>query len=73
MNAGKNVWVSTDGERVKAGERPEGTGWSRWYPCYPESRVRGDHYTPYQGGSEWEQAANSAMADAAQANFARGR
>lgn len=72
MKAGKNVWVSSDGERVRADERPEGTDWNRWYPCYPESRVRGDRYVPYTGGSEWEQAANAAMRDAAQANFARG-
>lgn len=71
--AGKNVWGRCDNwgnvvEYAKTDERPEGEG---WFPHYPESRVRGDTYEYYNGRSEWEIAANEAMASAANSNFRR--
>jgi hypothetical protein len=68
MKAGKNVWINWELERVKTDTRPG----PDWHPCYPESRVRGDTYTPYRGTTAWEQAANAAMAEQAASNFQRG-
>lgn len=73
MKAGRNVWVSWHGKEVKSETRPAETASDRWFPKFPASRVHGDSYRPYTGGSEWEQAANNEMAAAAQANFAQGR
>ncbi len=69
MNAGKNVWINDSGKTVKSDKRPAGD----WFAHYPKSRVRGDKFTPYQGRSEWEQAANRAMAAEAQDNFSKRR
>jgi len=68
MNAGMNVWVNEDGKTVKSDRRPSGGG---WYPHYPKSHVHGEKYTPYQGRSEWERAANQSMAEDARSNFQR--
>lgn len=73
MRNGKNVWINSDldsddlGQMVKAtpDELPEG----QWQAAYAESRVNGDTYTPYQGGDEWSQNANAAMAREANYNF----
>jgi hypothetical protein len=69
--AGKNVWGRCDDwgnvvEFVKSSEWPEGDG---WFAHYPASRVTGDSYEYYTGQSEWEQAANAAMASQANSNF----
>lgn len=67
MNAGMNVWEnSATGEIVKSDTFPEG---DFWFAKYPKSRVHGEMYTPYQGHSEWEQAANRGMAAEANYNF----
>jgi hypothetical protein len=71
--AGKNVWGRCDAwgnvaEFTTSEEWPEGDG---WFPHYPESRVKGDTYEYYNGRSTWEQAANEAMASAANSNFRR--
>lgn len=59
---GKNVWVNEDGSiKVKSETRPSD---GRWYPAYPQSRVHGNSYEYYDGTSEWEKAANKAMANA---------
>lgn len=65
---GKNVWVNGDGRKIKCIGNPDPREYG---PAFPESRVRGSEYTPYQGGSEWEKAANKSMASRAQSNFAR--
>ena len=59
--SGKNVWVSfyDDTDFVKSQTRPEG-----YVPAYPKSRLTRGGYIEYTGGSEWEQAANKAMAKA---------
>lgn len=74
--AGKNAWVKWGGREgttimayARSDERPDGEGWS---PYYPAGRVTGDSYSYYEGRSEWEIAANAAMADEANANFRRG-
>ena len=71
--AGKNVWGRVDAwgnvvEFTTSDEWPEGDG---WFPHYPESRVKGDAYSYYNGRSTWEQAANEAMASQANSNFRR--
>lgn len=38
-------------------------------PAWPESRVRGDTYTPYHGHGVWGERANSSMSRQAQYNF----
>jgi hypothetical protein len=76
VRAGKNVWVRWGGyegttvmEVIHSDERPEG----EFAPFYPASRVRGDTYEYYDGRSEWEIAANAAMASEANSNFRRGQ
>ena len=71
MKAGENVWVNWSGERVRSEDWPAETRGDRWFPCYPESRVHGDSYTPYPGRTVWQRAANEAMSSAAQSNFQR--
>lgn len=73
--AGKNIWGRVDDwgnvvEFVSAATRPAGDG---WFAHYPESRVTGDRYAAYNGRSEWEIAANAAMASAANSTFRRGQ
>ena len=67
MSTGMNVWINEDGKTIKSNSRPLG----EWYPHYAASRVHGDRYMPYQGRSEWEQAANASMAEKAKSNFQR--
>lgn len=59
--SGKNVWVNfyDDTDFVKSETRPEG-----FVPAYPKSRLVKGGYIAYTGNSEWEQAANKAMAKA---------
>lgn len=61
MKHGKNVWVNfyNDTDYVKSETRPEG-----YAPAYPKSRLTKRGYAEYTGSSEWEQAANKAMAKA---------
>lgn len=67
MKNGMNVWVNAEtGQKVKSESRPDG---EYWFAAYPESRVRGDKYTPYHGTGEWIRAANAEMKAAAQYNF----
>lgn len=73
MKAGKNVWGRCDyrGEVVeycRNEDWPEGDG---WFPHYNPRRVQGDTYEYYPGWTVWEQAANAAMAQAANDNFRR--
>jgi hypothetical protein len=77
IRAGKGVWVrwgGYDGETIIAAVRsetkPDG---DEWAPYFPASRVMGDSYSYYEGRSEWEQAANAAMASEANSNFCRGQ
>ena len=67
MNDGVNIWIDAEtGKKIKSATRPaEG----EWFAAYAQSRVRGDHYTPYQGKSEWVRAANAGMKSAAAYNF----
>jgi hypothetical protein len=75
VRAGKGVWArfgGYDGDTVvawvRSTEQPAGEGWA---PLYPASRVSGHQYEYYTGGTEWEQAANAAMASEANSNFRR--
>lgn len=76
MKSGKNVWaclVCNWVGRFPAGS-PSDAACSQCnsndlFPRYPAARVHGATYTPYTGGTRWEQLANSAMADETSANF----
>jgi hypothetical protein len=77
VRAGKNVWVQFDDINndivvawVRSTEQPAGENWT---PLYPARRVSDHQYQYYAGGSEWEQAANAAMASEANRNFRRGQ
>jgi len=73
LRAGKYVWGRVDDwgmvtEYVTAESMPAGDG---WFAHYPARRVRGDTYEHYYGPSDWEVAANAAMASAANTAFRR--
>lgn len=72
--AGKNAWArwgGYNGDVVVAVVRSETRPAGEWSPLYPASRVTGDSYTYYDGRTEWERAANEAMASEANSNFRR--
>lgn len=69
--AGRNRWVNWDGEVQISETRPRPSATQSWFPIYARDRIHGDSYTPYPGITEWEQAANAAMNDAANNNFRR--
>ena len=77
VRAGKNVWVRWNSyahgmisEWVKASKRPEGEGWT---PYYPANRITRQHFRYYEGHSEWERAANEAMSQQVSAiNYTHG-
>lgn len=74
--AGKNAWArwgGYNGDTVVAFQRSETRPGEEWGPLYPASRVKGDTYYAYAGRSEWEIAANAAMASEANSNFRRGQ
>lgn len=58
--SGKNIWVNfyDDTEIVKSETRPAGD----FIPAIPKSRKNSQGYTPYDGVTEWERAANKYMA-----------
>lgn len=71
---GRNIWTNIDGVVIAVSEdRPtpktDAELEDGCYPAYNPRRVRGDRYEPYTGSSEWVQAANEAMANAANYNF----
>lgn len=80
MKAQQNLWalMTMDGatiDTVVQADRPanaDETGYAEWVPVYAEGRITGDRYQPYNGSSEWVQAANEAMASKANSNFRRG-
>lgn len=63
-----NIVVSED-RPIDNSEKQE------WYiPVISLKRVHGSRYTPYVAGSKaWRDAANKALANEAQSNFAKGR
>ena len=74
MRNGRNTWLCLCGYKEK---HPSGINTiplcseccEMMFASFPEHRVKGYKYTPYQGYTFWEKCANHGMAQLAQKNF----
>ncbi len=65
LKNGENVWINQEGTRVRSTTRPTG----EWFPAWSARRIHGDRYEYYNGSSDWINAANASMKQAANDNF----